>query len=189
MIVGGRSWGPERSRARRVDRRRSPDGSDDRGVTLVEILVTVVLLGTVMTAVLGSARASIIGTRLERDHAKAYQWLQSANGVLQAADRIGCDHDPVNVPEDATFASGEEKVRLTYQELLRTGVVNPPEWDDRQLSVLYPVKVWDGTQYWEPALAPKPCYDADGYLLQLVTLQVTSPDGDIIETIQVVKRD
>ncbi|MAT07194.1 MAG: hypothetical protein CL424_19350 [Acidimicrobiaceae bacterium] len=161
----------------------------DTGATLVEIVIAVVLVGMVLTVVLGAAQASIIGTRLERDHAKSYQWLQSANGVLQAADRVSCEHDPVNVPGDAAFANGEDKVRSTYEQTLRTGVVNPPEWADHQLSVLYPVMVWDGSRYWDPALAPKPCYDADGYLLQLVTLQVTSPDGDIIETIQVVKRD
>lgn len=161
----------------------------DSGATLVEVVIAVVLVGVLLTVVLGAARVSIIGTRLERDHAKSYQWLQSANGVLQAADRVSCDHDPVNVPEDAAFGSGEEKVRLTYEQTIRDGVVNPPEWADYQLSVLYPVMVWDGAQYWEPAAAPKPCYDADGYLLQLVTLQVTSPDGEIIETIQVVKRD
>jgi Tfp pilus assembly protein PilV len=161
----------------------------DRGSSLIEILISVVLLGTVVVATLGATTSSVIGTRVARDHAKAYQWLQSAGGVLQASERAGCDYDPVNEPADAAFADGEEKVRLTYQNRIRTGVVNPPEWEDRQITVLYPVKIWDGNNYWEPATAPQPCYDADGYLLQLVTLQVTSPDGRIIETIQVVKRD
>lgn len=174
-------------------RHRHPDracpGVEDRGATLIEILISVVLLGTVVAAILGASLISVTGTRLERDHAKAYQWLQSANGVLQATERVGCDHDPALEPTDAAFADGEEKMRLTYQDRIRGGVVNPPGWDDRQLEVLYPIKIWDGTQYWEPALAPKPCFDVDGYLLQLITLQVSSPDGDIIETIQVVKRD
>lgn len=162
---------------------------DDRGATLLEILVSVVILGTAVVAVLGALQSSVIGTRVERDHAKAYQWLQSANGVLQATERVGCDHNPVDEPDDAAFTDGEEKMRLTYQTRIRTGVVNPPEWDDRQIEVLYPVKIWDGTKYWEPSTAPKPCFDVDGYQLQLVTLQVSSPDGEIIETIQVVKRD
>ncbi len=151
--------------------------------------MSVVLLGTVVVATLGASFSSIIGTRLERDHAKSYQWLQSANGVLQATERVGCDHDPVNEAGDAAFGNGEEKMRLTYQDRLRSDVFNPADWDDKQLEVLYPVKIWDGTKYWEPASAPKPCFDVDGFLLQLITLQVTSPDGDIIETIQVVKRD
>ena len=161
----------------------------DSGATLIEIVISVVLLGMVLTVVLGASQMSVIGTRLERDHSKSYQWLQSATGVLHAADRVSCDHDPVNVPADAAFSSGEEKVRLTYEQVIRDGVVNPPGWSDYQLTVLAPVMVWDGSQYWDPVSAPKPCYDSDGYLLQLVTLQVTSPDGEIIETLQVVKRD
>lgn len=161
----------------------------DLGASLIEILIATVLLGSGVVATLGALQASVVGTRTERDHAKAYQWLQSANGVLQAVDRVTCDHSPATVPEDAAYADGEEKVRLSYQALLRSGVVNPPDWDDRQLEVLYPVKVWDGTRYWDPASAPKECYDMDGYYLQLITLQVTSPGGDIIETIQVVKGD
>ena len=160
----------------------------DGGFTFVEVLVAVVLLGTVCVGVLTALRMSVIGTRLERDHAKAYQWLQSADGVLQAADRIGCAFDPVT---DAPYTSGEEKVRLGYQQEIRLGVVNPPGWDDRQITVVGPVKVWDGARYWDPndPAAPKKCFDGDGFLLQLVTMQVTSPDGRIIETIQVVKRD
>lgn len=161
----------------------------DRGSSLIEILISVVLLGTVVIATLGATFSSVVGTRLARDQAKAHQWLQSAEGVLQATKRVGCDYDPVNVPEDAAFTDGEEKVRLEYEEDIRGVVVSPIAWQDSQITVLYPVKIWDGNKYWEPAAAPKPCFDADGYLLQLVTLQVTSPDGDIIETIQVVKRD
>lgn len=148
----------------------------DSGASLIEILIAVVLLGLVVVSVLGALRMSVMGTRIERDHAKAYQWLQSATGVLHAADRVGCD-------------SGEETMRLEYQDVVRADVVNPPAWEDHQLTVLPPVKVWDGTRYWDPAEAPKPCYEEDGYFLQLITLEVTNPGGDIIETIEVVKRD
>lgn len=163
-----------------------PRSRRDRGVTFIEVLVAVVLLGTVGVGVLAALRVSVDATRLERDHARAYQWLQSANGVLQASPRVSCGY---TLPDDALYASGEEKVRLQYEDAIRSSVVNPPGWGDSQITVLAPVKVWDGSRYWDPAAAPKPCYDSDGYLLQLITLQVTSPDGDIIESIEVVKRD
>lgn len=162
------------------------DRGADRGVTFIEVLVAIVLLGTAGVGVLAALRVSIDATRLERDHSRAFQWLQSANGVLQAAPRVSCGY---TLPDDAAYATGEEKVRLQYQSLIRSTVVNPPGWADSQLTVRPPVKVWDGTRYWDPAAAPQTCYDSDGFLLQLVTLQVTSPDGDIIESIQVVKRD
>jgi hypothetical protein len=157
--------------------------------------VTIVLLGTVGVAALAALRMTVIGTRTERDHSRAFQWLQSADGVLQQAARVGCDFDPVL---DAPYTSSEEKVRLEYQELIRTGVVNPPGWADHQITVLQPVKTWDGTRYWDPydpaapdtsTVDPAACFDGAGRLLQLVSLQVTSPDGKVIETIQVVKRD
>jgi len=157
----------------------------DRGLSLIEIMVAIVLLATVGVGVMGALRSTVIGTRLERDHAKAYQWLQSADGVLQAAERVGCDYDPL---VDVGYASGEEKVRLQYQQLIRDQVVNPDGWGDWQITVLYPVKIWDGTNYWEPVASPNgPCFE--DRLLQLIELQVSSPAGDIIETIQVVKRD
>lgn len=176
----------QRRTASEDPRRRRFDARRDRGVTFVELLVAIVLLGTVGVGVLAALRVSVDATRLERDHSRAYQWLQSANGVLQATPRVSCGY---TLPDDGAYASGEEKVRLEYQEAIRSTVENPPGWDESQLSVVEPVKVWDGSRYWDPTIAPQPCYDSDGYLLQLITLQVTSPDGDIIETLEVVKRD
>jgi hypothetical protein len=138
----------------------------------VEVLVSLVLLGTVALAMLAALRMTVIGTQTERDHSRAYQWLQSADGVLQSADRVSCD-------------LGEEAVRLQYRDVIRDEVVNPPGWVDDQITVLEPIKMWNGTEY----LDPPACYDSAGRFLQLITLQVTSPDGDIIETMQVVKRD
>jgi type II secretory pathway pseudopilin PulG len=153
-------------------------------MSLVEVLVAIVLLGTVVIATVTAVRSTVLATRTERDHAKAYQWLQSAVGVLQAADRTGCDLSPADLNP-----TGEDKVRTTYQDAIRDGVINPVGWKDLQLTVLQPVEVWDGTQYWDPysSLAPKPCYDSDGFKLQLITIQVTSPDGRILEKLQVVK--
>lgn len=157
----------------------------DRGTTFVELLIAIVLLGLLGVVVLTAARTSVIGTRIERDHARAFQWLQSADGVLQGAERVSCNFDP---DTDAPYTSGEQKVRLKYETLIREQVVNPPGWTDSQITVVAPVFVWDGNRYWDPATAPKKCYDSDKFYLQLVKLQVESPDGSIIETNEVVKR-
>ena len=155
----------------------------DRGMTLVEVLVAVVLLGTTVVATLGALSSTVLGSATERDHSRAYQWLQSAVGILKAADRVGCDLGPA----DAAYTSGEQKVRLIYQQVMRDQVVNPTGWADYQLKVVQPVQVWDGTQYWDPSAAPQSCYDSAGFKLQLVTIQVTSPNGKIIESLQIVK--
>jgi len=169
-------------RSRRAHRR-----PPDHGSTFIEVLVSVVLLGTVCVAVLTAVRTSVVATVIERDHSRAFQWLQSADGVLQAAPRESCNFDPV---ADAPFTSGEEKVRVTYENLIRAQVANPPGWEDSQITIQRPILAWDGTQYWDPydPAAPQPCFDPT-YQLQLVTLRVTSPEGQIIETNEVVKRD
>ena len=163
----------------RVPPRRDP------GMSFIEVLVAIVLLGIAVVATLTAMRATVIGTRLERDHSKAQQWLQSAIGVLQATDRLDCDIILTG------YSSGEETVRIEYQKAIRLLVQNPPGWSDSQITVIRPVKVWDGAKYWDPydVLAPAKCFDNRGYELQLVTMQVTSPDGDIIELVQVVKND
>lgn len=163
-------------------------------MTFPEVLVAIVLLGTVGVAMLTALRVTVIGTRTERDHSRAYQWLQSSAGVLEATERVPCTFDPV---ADAPFLSSEEKVRFKYEDVIRTEVVNPPGWADFQITVVPPVKVWDGARYWDPfdptapdtdPVDPAACFDSAGRYLQLVTLQVTSPDGEIIESIEVVKR-
>ena len=168
------------------DEDREDLATRDRGMSLLEVLVALVLMGTVVLATIAAVQTSVVATRAERDHSKAYQWVQSAVGVLQAIDRVGCD-----LTVGDSFATGEEKVRMSYQTSIRTTVINPPGWGDSQLTVLAPVQVWDGTRYWDPADAltatGKDCFDSDGFELQLVTIQVTSPDGRILETLQVVK--
>jgi len=164
----------------RADRGRP---SDDSGSSLVEILLAVILLSTAVLATLMALRTTLTSSALERDHAKAYQWLQSAVGVLKASDRVGCDLGP----DDTAYATGEEKVRLKYQQIIRDGVINPEGWADYQLRIVGPVEVWDGTQYWDPSVAPKPCYDGDTFKLQLIRIEVTSPSGKIIEDLQIVK--
>lgn len=161
---------------------RSGDRADraDRGMSLIEILVTVVLLGTVVLATLAAMQASIVGTAVERDHARAHQWLQSATGVLQAAPRISC-HTTGEVP-------AEELIREGYEEVLHTDVANPAGWSDWQITIVEPIEVWDGSRYWNPYALPEDanCFEPL-YQLQLVTIQVVSPDQRIIETRQVVK--
>lgn len=54
----------------------------DSGATLIEILVSIVLIGTAVVATLGALRISMVGGTIHRDHANAHAWLQSASDVL-----------------------------------------------------------------------------------------------------------
>ena len=170
--------------------RSSVSPRPDRGATFIELLIAIVLLGTVGLAVLVTFRVTIIGTRLERDHARALQWLQSAGAVVQQMPRESCKLGP----SDTAYATGEQKVRERYQWAIQNLVENPPEWEPDQLTVVAPVQVWNGKIFHDPATPPPPpdgadCYDGLGKTLQLVKIQVEDPAGDIIESIEVVKSE
>ncbi len=150
----------------------------NRGSSFIEVLVAVVLLGTLIVGILTAVRTTIIGTQLERDHAKAHQWLQSAAENVRSTVRYGCD----------TYT--EAQIRLHYQnDVIRLPANNPTGWADDRIEVVLPVKVWDGEQYQDPYAGGPTCYDNAGKFLQLVEIRVRAPDGDIIESVEVVKRD
>lgn len=165
---------PVNDTASEADRVERPHRSRrDSGATFVELLVSIVLLGTVVVGVLTAVRASVIGSKLERDHAKAHQWLQSASENVRATQRWGCD----------TYT--EAQIRSHYQDILRAAADNPSGWPDDRIEIVGPIKFWDGEDYYPP---PE-CFDNAGTYLQLIQVQVVSADGDIIESVQVVKRD
>jgi hypothetical protein len=153
----------------------------DPGISFIEVLVAIVLLGTVIVGVLAAVRTTIIGSTTERDHAKAHQWLQSAIGVIESYDFADC-----NLLVDVTG----ESVRAVYQAAIEhpvTGAKQPEGFAGAVIAVGVP-RVWDGMRFVDFE-SQTVCYDQ--YLLrqQLVELTVTGPDGRIIESVEVVKRD
>ena len=145
----------------------------DRGFSLVEILVAVVLLGTAGVAVLGAMGASVRASSTHRDLTNAQVWLQGAADVLQGQLREDCD-------DVGSAGEAEPRIRLIYQGYVRA-LANPDGWPAADITVLQPVLFWDGDQY------QSLCHDNDGINLQLVTIRVTSPNGRIVRTLQAVK--
>ena len=146
----------------------------DTGATFIELLVSIVLLGTAIVGTLAAVRASVIGSRVERDHAMAHQWLQSASEVVRGTSRLGCD------------VLSETQIRTSYESTIRSEAPAPAGWNDSTLiEIVPPIRFWDGAAY----LDPPNCYETEERYLQLINLQVSNPAGDIIETVQVVKHD
>jgi hypothetical protein len=146
----------------------------DSGQSFIELLVSIVLMGTVVVGILAAVRASVIGSRIERDHAMAHQWLQSASEVVRDTPRLGCD------------AMTEPAIRASYESTIRTEAPAPAGWSNPNLiKIIAPIKFWDGSQY----LAPPACFETQERYLQLIQMQVSNPRGDIIETVEVVKHD
>lgn len=157
--------------------RRTPDRAGDPctrahdrrdvGATLVEILIAIVILGIGVTSMLTMLTVTIKASATERDHANAHAWLQTGADVLYGLDRVDCD-EPAST------------VHSTYEAAVK-GTSNPEGWPASNITVIPPVLYWDGDIY------QSTCYDNEGIALQLITLEVRNPQGQIVETVQVVK--
>ena len=146
-------------------------GGRDRGVSLIEILISVVLLGLSVAAMLSTLGITIHASATERDHANAHAWLQTASDVLYRLPREDCGTEGAVANEGA--------IRATYQTQIRDLATNPEEWPEGNITVMQPVLFWNGTIYQEI------CYHETG--LQLITIQVENLNNEIVETVQVVK--
>ncbi len=126
------------------------------------------------TGTLVAIAVTVRGSVSHRDLTNAQEWLQSASDNLQGQPRQDCD----NVGGVAGEAAA--RIRSTYQTYVQT-VSSPDGWAPSQITVLNPVLFWDGDQY------QSVCYDNFGINLQLVTLQVKDPSGQVVRTLQVVE--
>ena len=143
----------------------------DQGVSLIEILISVVLLGLVVTAMLTTLTVTISASATERDHANAHAWLQTASDVLYGEERIDC----------GTVASSNQAAVLASYQAAVKATSNPQGWDPSLIDVVPPVLFWDGDVY------QSTCYDDENINLQLITIEVRNPRGEIVESVQVVK--
>jgi hypothetical protein len=153
----------------------------DSGTTFIEILVSVVLIGTAVVATLGALRISIIGGTIHRDHANAQAWLQSASDVLYASVKEDCN--------TALGDGGKSAIIGKYQPIVDV-VANPEGWTNSQIKVVG-LEFWnasdtDGDGIVEYRFGPV-CQDSINLSLQRVTLEVRSPNGKIIEQVELVK--
>ena len=161
----------------------SPYGSRvdlrDRGATFIEMLISIVLLGIVVIGVLAAVRTTVIATAIEREHARAGQWLESGAKAIETAPFGNC-----SVVDGVAQSSFD--AQQTYNDAVRAAPV-PEGWSVDQISVAADIDVWDGGM-WIPYSSTTACYDDTGLRLQRVLLTVENPNGDIIETLEVVKR-
>lgn len=144
----------------------------DAGMSLVEVMVAIVLTGTLAVAGMVTLRASIVASGADRDHANAHAWLQTATDVLYGAERVDC----------GTQANTTAAAVADAYELIARGTPNPQGWPAASISVVRPVKFWDGTSTYQGT-----CFDDSGINLQLIQLQVRAPDGRIVESVEIVK--
>ncbi|HEY2666200.1 MAG TPA: prepilin-type N-terminal cleavage/methylation domain-containing protein [Actinomycetota bacterium] len=141
----------------------------DAGVTLVELLVTVVILGVVFVAILGGMATGMVVSDLHRKQATAETIIRSYAEAVKAASYTVCA---------GTAAYAASAVGYSVPAGLRP---------------TYAVSV-TAVRYWQPGGSTGSftgslgsCPGADNNL-QAVTLRAVSTDGRDAETMQVVKR-
>jgi len=163
----------------------------DRGNTLPELLVAIVLMGFAFSAVIAGLQVVIKSSSTSDDQAKVEAVLTSAADRLSSWSYLPCPG-----------VNGEEYLPIV--EAARAAV----DWNDAAVEIT-------DVKFWDPSLgqagADNPV-DADGgwvdentlstdvdstcnedigfttsRTLQKVTIRVTSPDGDLTRSIQVVK--
>lgn len=160
----------------------APGGSNDAGFSLIEAVLAIALTGLLVTGTLTLLRISIYAGTLQRDHANAHAWLQSASDRLYSIDKVPCN--------PSAGDEGESAVRDAY-DLAVDAVPNPEGWANNQIRVVPPVEFWNaadanGDQVSEFFFGPD-CEYGDGLSLQRIELEVISTSGTIIEAVEIVK--
>ena len=153
----------------------------DAGVTLIEILIAIVLLAGVIAGSMAALRATTVSGEIHRDHSRAHAWLQSASDILYAEPKKGCDGSQAD--------QGEQAVRQAYDAVVDLKVKKPSDWQSWQIQVVQPVKFWN-TGNLDADPDPEFFFGSScdpNLQLQAITLQVKSPSGRIIETVEIVK--
>jgi prepilin-type N-terminal cleavage/methylation domain-containing protein len=172
---------PHRERAATSPSGAVDDGGfpDDSGFTMIEMLVTIVLMGMTVVAVLVGVQTTIHATVIDREHAIAFAWLQSASDEIYRTARVPCTDGLPKAIADYDTAAKKADVPSAWSATATIAVTN--------VEYLGKVGIDDDFE-WSPAF----CFEGVGYetsplYTQRVTIQVTSPDVGIVKTIQMVK--
>jgi prepilin-type N-terminal cleavage/methylation domain-containing protein len=145
---------------------------DEDGFSLIELLITVVIVGVAFSALLGGLMTSIIVSSAQREQATADTVLRSAAEWVK---------DPIETPFVPCATAGSYAF---------SGLSVPPGY-----SVSIPA---GGVRNWNPGGTPiaasyslDPDFQTSGCTnrgLQRITINVTSPDGHGNGSVQVIKR-
>ena len=163
----------------------------DEGSTFIEILISIVLLGFAVMAVIGGLRVVILASSASNDQAKVEAVLTSAADRLAATDYIPCP----------SLANGD----YAYLAGAASASVDDPSWASGGVVTIENISYWQAGSGSARNAAGDPI-EADGSwgpsngltcnsdinlttsrTLQRITIRVTAPSGGVSRTIEVVK--
>lgn len=146
---------------------RKPSRQDE-GMTFIEVLVSVVLLGTVGLAVLVAMSAALVGARVNDNLAQVQQVLAEAADAMTDTQ-----------PERVAYVACSANPAAAYQTAINA--LHPPAG-----SVTVGTESWDRTAGGGQGAFGPTCRFVQGDRLQRVTL--TAKVGGVLRTVKVVKR-
>ena len=157
----------------------------DRGSTFVELLVSIVLLGTAIVSILVALRTSTHASAIDLSQAKAYEWVQSVSDQIYDAPRLPC------------YSGGSAAAISAYQSAAN-GAAKPPGWSSGSVTVTNVEFLgralttdpfsWSTAFCFESATTTDPYYTSPMYT-QRVTFTVNGPPNTTSVTMQVVKSE
>jgi len=137
--------------------------ADDRGETLLELVISIMILGVCVVAIGSGIALSVLMSDVHRKQSVASEFLHNYAETLRGSTYLTCSGaTPPN-----------------YVTTYNTNLPLPPNggpWTLTQKKVQF----WDGSQF-QPACASKG--------LEQVTLELSSNDQTVDETIDVIVRD
>lgn len=163
----GRARGRTRRRGRPADPRRTAVVERDRGATLTELLVTIVVMGIIITPVMNSVMGVIKASATNRGLSQVETVLTNAADQVNRAPK-SCDYT-IYAQYAAQVGGWQDTDAWVTQRHYQPGATpaDPGTWVD------------GACQGGQP----------DDLLVQLVEITVRNPDTGAQRTIQVVKSD
>lgn len=146
---------------------RAPGRNDESGFTFVEVLLTIALLSIGFVAVLGALSTMIVAGST---HEKL---STSENAVRSLAEFVKS-----NAAESNPWKGCADGPLTAYQQRVADAFVPPNGY----AAAVTDVRYWEGSG---PTGFGPTCNDA---AVQLVTVQINSTSGSVVQTIEVVKR-
>jgi type II secretory pathway pseudopilin PulG len=146
----------------------------EAGETLVELVMALALMGIVVVGIVGGLATTVLSSQVHRSQADANAVLVSAMETIKSNE-----FDWSNVDCSKTAAARQ----TAYETRARTTTM-PTGWSSSQLTVTamsYESVDASGVSFGSTCTA--------GLNRQLVTLQLTSPDGRVASTYSFVKGD
>ena len=160
-----------------MDTTETTAAGGDRGYSFTEVLVAVVLTGTIVLAIVGAMFAVVRVSKQNDDATKVQAVLGRAADELNGIDYQACPEESA-VPE--------------YENVSDRAAASV-DWDPSTVTIT-DYRYWNpDTETWDEtnSIQGTECNPAVGYTssknLQKLTVEVTSPNGNVVRSIDVVK--